>query len=471
MSKKRILVYTYKKYDSNVLFFINKMEHYVDKIVLFDCEKIENLNYDIYANFEDAIDNNKGFDEYILANDLFYGPFYDLDKLFEKMSYSSFWSINQRFFDYKSFVVFSKEDYEKEKNKVDFFSNEVVDVDRAIIEDRCPFLHKSYFYKNEHILFFEKLRRIFDFLKSSSFYNRDIILENLIKSDSCKTINSSLAMNYVISSTEKEKSLYSQKKVAVVMYIYLESLVEFLYQYASNLPKNIDIYVVTTSNSVLKKIELMYKQLHNYIECRIQINRGRDNTALFVTSRDLFEKYDYLCFVHSKESQQNKITGSEFRNHCLDSLLYNHNYVNNLLNKFEENKLLGLVVPYPPEFEPYCTVGNEWLNNYENAQEVVKTKINEDIFLPENDVVCAFGNMYWLRTDAFKTLLKANFTFDDFPEEPLPQYDGLLTHSIERIIPSVVAYDGFYTSYVIPDVKAPIYINTLMNSIKKLKNS
>ena len=100
---------------------------------------------------------------------------------------------------------------------------------------------------------------------------------------------------------------------------------------------------------------------------------------------------------------------------------------------------------------------NEWMKSLEN--------------LEKNDVICAFGNMFWVKTQACKSILEMNFKIDDFPIEPLDKCDGLLTHSIERIMPSLVQRDGFFTSYVIPDIEASMYINTLMDSIKKLKRS
>ena len=471
MPVKRILLYSYEKINSNVLFFLNKISEYVDKIIFINSKPIDGICTEVHSSIESAIQDNSSYDEYIIANDLFYGPFSNIKEVFTKMSSYTVWSIDPRFYNYKSFVVFSRNSINSNDDKVNYLSSNIIDIDTNIIDLNIPFLHKSYFYKEEYSFFSEKLRRIYDYLKNSSDYDFDIIIEDIINSRNCKNVNSIFSMNYVLSSEYAEKSQYLSKKIALIVYIYAEELIGYISYYLKNIPESIDIYIVTTKEDIIKKFGTVLCDISNYIEYRIQVNRGRDNVALLVTCRDLFEKYDYIGFVHSKQSKQNKITAKEFRNHCFNSLLYNRQYVNNLLNKFEENKYLGLLIPYPPEFEPYSTIGNEWLNNYENAQNIVRLRLGKNINLEKNDVICAFGNMFWVKTQACKSILEMNFKIDDFPIEPLDKCDGLLTHSIERIMPSLVQRDGFFTSYVIPDIEASMYINTLMDSIKKLKRS
>ena len=471
MPVKRILLYSYEKINSNVLFFLNKISEYVDKIIFINSKPIDEICTEVYSSIENAIKENNCYEEYIIANDLFYGPFSNLKDVFTKMSLYTVWSIDPRFYKYKSFVVFSRNSISSNDDKVNYLSSNIIDIDTNIIDLNIPFLHKSYFHKEEYSFFSEKLRRVYDYLSNNSDFDFDIIIEDLINSKNCKNVNSIFSMNYVIPSLYAENAKYLSKKIALIVYLYAEELIGYISSYVKNIPESTDIYIVTTKEDIIKKVDLALCNISNYIEYRMQVNRGRDNVALLVTCRDLFEKYDYIGFVHSKQSKQNKITSKEFRNHCFNSLLYNKQYVNNLLNKFEENRYLGLLIPYPPEFEPYSTIGNEWLNNYENAQNIVRLRLGKNINLQKNDVICAFGNMFWIKTQACKSLLEMNFKIDDFPNEPLTQNDGLLTHSIERIIPSLVKQDGFYTSYAIPDIEASIYINTLMDSIKKLKRS
>jgi lipopolysaccharide biosynthesis protein len=50
--------------------------------------------------------------------------------------------------------------------------------------------------------------------------------------------------------------------------------------------------------------------------------------------------------------------------------------------------------------------------------------------------------MYLARTGALAPLLHAGFSFEDFPEEPIP-LDGTAMHAIERLTPLVCEKAGY----------------------------
>jgi lipopolysaccharide biosynthesis protein len=52
------------------------------------------------------------------------------------------------------------------------------------------------------------------------------------------------------------------------------------------------------------------------------------------------------------------------------------------------------------------------------------------------------GTMFWARTQAIEPLLARRFTWDDYPEEPLP-YDGTMLHAIERLLPAIGSNKGY----------------------------
>ena len=468
-TKKRILIYTAEKYSLNVQFFLGKMKKYVQKIVFFgsnqdflEYKDIENF----YASIEDAINDNKDFDEYIIANDMFYGPFFDMELIFKKMEKVSFWSIDDVFFKNKSFLVFKKDNLDT--NPIYCFSNPF-DFDINILKNRLPFLHNNFLKQGAYDFCNLKLKNIYSYLKQNKEYDFDIILQDFISRNDYKLFNEAFCADYILSTSTLNDKVKNKSKSAVVMYIYPENLIDYCYEYALNIPKEIDICIVTTELLIQEKIKKIFKNIKNKIIYRNQQNRGRDNTALLVTCKDLFCKYDYMCFVHAKESNQNKITNNEFRNHCFDSLLYNSIYIKNIISEFKKNKKLGIISPYPPEFAPYRVIGNEWLHNYDNAVEFVKSRLNIDFDLSKDNILFAFGNMFWFRTAAMTTLLSSNLSFEDFPMEPLDKVDGMLTHTIERIVPTLAKNDGYYSVYSLPDVKASSYINVLITSLKETK--
>ena len=61
-----------------------------------------------------------------------------------------------------------------------------------------------------------------------------------------------------------------------------------------------------------------------------------------------------------------------------------------------------------------------------------------------------FGGMFWVKTKALKTLTSYDWKCEDFPSEPFPTDDGLLPHSIERLISILAQRDGYFIGHIAP---------------------
>ncbi len=380
-----------------------------------------------------------------------------------------------RYFEDCGFTSDSYMDYKKYKQLL-YDGNPTFIPDEQVIHDRCPvlkrksFLYSGYIRHNLSAVGEEnKIRETFDFLQKHSDYDTDLIWDDILESAHMSQLNDNLHFNYILSTTHCSggdslpESL--EHKAALIVYIYPEDLVEYCHEYASFAPKGMDVFVVTSSPEAEEKAKTVFIQdnMNANVHFRSQINRGRDNSALLITCRDLIDTYDIVCFMHAKKSVHNilKINSDDFRNHCFKNLLFNEIYIKNILMTFYENKRLGLLVPFIPLTAAHHNLhAHPWTINYENSIEFLKKEYGITADLDPN-LYPPFGGMFWFRCAAFKTLLSRDWKFEDFPKEPIPATDGLLTHVIERIYPMLAQRDGYYTAFVLPDQLAPYYLNTL----------
>ena len=91
-------------------------------------------------------------------------------------------------------------------------------------------------------------------------------------------------------------------------------------------------------------------------------------SSVLVGVKDVIMDYDYVCFVHDKKTAQLSpgSLGDSFGYKCWKNTLYNKEYVYNVLQTFEENERLGMLVPPAPNHGPfYRTLGDEWSCNYD----------------------------------------------------------------------------------------------------------
>ncbi len=210
-----------------------------------------------------------------------------------------------------------------------------------------------------------------------------------------------------------------------------------------NLP--LDLLISVPSTEVAEKVtNVVSRYASGNIDIRVVPNRGRDIGAfLSEFGSTILKCYDIIGHVHTKKSGDlnDSAMGQIWANFLLENLIGGKfPMASRILERMMENEKLGLVFPE----DPYV-VG--WTANKQIAQDLAhQLQLNK---LPENNFNFPVGNMFWARTEALKPLLVKNFSWEDYPEEPLP-YDGSMLHAIERLLPFVAQKMNYHvaTTYV-----------------------
>lgn len=197
-----------------------------------------------------------------------------------------------------------------------------------------------------------------------------------------------------------------------------------------------DLFISTSAISHDQVHNILKKNRVSNYQLNIVPNKGRDIGPLITEFGFLLQKYDVIGHIHTKESLfiKNKkiiedwvyfllenLIGGKFA--MMDCILYN----------FKQNTNLGLVFPDDPNLL-------DWGKNKSFADKLALEL--ELPRIPNGKFNFPVGTMFWARPEALKPLLDSGWFWDKFPSEPLP-YDGSELHAIERLIPSIVACQGF----------------------------
>ena len=125
-----------------------------------------------------------------------------------------------------------------------------------------------------------------------------------------------------------------------------------------------------------------------------------------------------------------------------------------------EPRLGILCVPEPFHAIYHWVPGHEWAANFDNTRELVE-KLGLNVPMDRDaQPVCSFGGAFWFRPAALKKLFDYPWTYEDFPEEPLP-IDASLLHAIERVYPFVCQDAGYYPAFVMSDRAASLEYTNL----------
>jgi len=240
-----------------------------------------------------------------------------------------------------------------------------------------------------------------------------------------------------------QKKILSPLKVAVIIHVYYSDLFDEMLSYVDNIEYEPSLFISVNSKEDYQKIKktLATKRYRN-ISIKIVPNRGRDIAPFLIEFSQQLQEFDLCCKIHSKKSLYLGKDQKEWREHLFYNLLGNKKIVNDIINAFYNNENLGLLFS-----DSYYFIHFSWFS-WTNNKEVVRTilqKLNLNSLLSLlNKTYIDFpaGSMFWFRPKALSPLLNTNFSYHDFPEEPINS-DGTIAHGIERLIAYIVRYNKY----------------------------
>lgn len=243
----------------------------------------------------------------------------------------------------------------------------------------------------------------------------------------------SLAVPFNYSTAE----LAEAPRLAVICHIFHEEVTVEIQSYLRNIPFAADVFISTDTKAKQAVIERHFAEWsHGAVEVRVTENRGRDIAPKLVGFRDVYDRYEYVLHLHSKQSTHASVLGT-WRGYLLENMLGSPEIVRSVFEAFTRYPKLGIVASQ--HFEPV----RHWINwggNLDLANGLLKTfgtkvTLDQAIDFPS-------GSMFWARSAALKPLLDLNLAFEDFPPER-GQIDGTLAHAIERLYFIICEQAGF----------------------------
>ncbi|MBQ0058779.1 MAG: rhamnan synthesis protein F [Lachnospiraceae bacterium] len=363
------------------------------------------------------------------------------------------------------------------------------DFPRYLIEKkRCPFIKRRSFFHDYGEAYGrsggEATREAFEYIRDHTDYDTDLIWQNLLRTENMADLKKRMHLNYVLSTKvpaadrhdpNKKIQVVDQEtnklvpcdhsfKVALLYLIYFDDEAPFCAHYAEQMPEGTDIFIAVPSEEKMAIVAEAFKPLEDRYNVHIRLwhNRGRDVSALLVSFKDIIMDYDLVLSMHDKKVNQvsPKSIGHSWAYMCFESLAANKVFVENVIDLFEKNPRLGMLMPPVPVHGPYfpTTGRNEWGLNF-----AVTKQLHEDLGMTvplteAKEPVAPLGTEFWVRPKALKVLFDRGWEYEDFPPEP-NHVDATLLHAIERLYPYCAQEAGYYAGWLMPDTYAKIHLD------------
>lgn len=467
------------------------LQKYADNILFR-----QNVGYDAGA-YREALckeigwDEVKRYDQLVLFNNSFFGPFYPMEEIFAKMSsqQADFWGITehgeyavntergtkhvQSYFLVINNSLLQSREFESywmqmsgysgtlqeaisefELTFTEYFERRgykrAVYADSAVFEGSLerpcnPYLYESFylisekrmpFLKCKNFQFFdssrnenEDLKRTMDYLKRHTAYDTDMIWEYVLDTYKLSDISRSYGMTTVI---PVEGAIERTKKLAVFFRIkYPASCVEV--RKCIKCLKTFDEIYLLAGSDVVNRLEILNTEPGKNIHI---LNEERQEKLQMLLTR-ILQQREYICFLEDKKVEGTYDTvesGSDWYRVC-ENLFGSEEYVDHLISYFDENPRVGMLIA-PPGFHALCCQNGaaEWRRRETAVRRLVEGCCPGKI-LETGDYVEWMENAFWIRSDFVRQLLP--ITTERYEKE-----------DILWAMPFFAKYKGYYVETV-----------------------
>lgn len=238
--------------------------------------------------------------------------------------------------------------------------------------------------------------------------------------------------------------------VSVVMYLYYTETVYYYCNYIDKIEQDVKVYVVTPVEEVSKIItDTITKRKWTNVEIIMKPNTGRDISGLLIAAKPVVNKYKYICFIHDKKAhfKETEEDVALWIENMWENLIGNAGHIHNVINIFENNKQLGVLVPPAPIGKVFKVwYGYGWRGSFETTKRLA-SQLNLNCDLDESKPPITIGTALWFRREALQKLFDYPWKYEDFDDDKLSSND-YLSYAVERIFAYVAQDAGFNTGEI-----------------------
>ena len=423
----------------------------------------KNIGFDV-GGFKDALCQLIGwekvyeFDELVLVNDSFFGPFQSMRSIFEYMNKYDydFWGITEHalFKDdeieipehiqsyyctfrnrilhssefreyweqvpyYKNFneVVQKHEiiltryfsdfgykygclaDMEPNNSEINYKNNltQYKFLQYELIEKRkCPILKKKPLaYDTLDLQTQENCKLALNYIKNETSYDVDMIWENLIRIMDISDIQKKFHLQYIVKVNDRKAEFQNIKIIVMASY---PDAAEYVFERLKYIKEKNNI-VVIAPNDFVKSI---YEKEGYPAYSEKEIDKFH-----FWHSLNL-ERY-LVCILHDCDVSNNvepSCKGKSFFYGIWNNLLDNFDYAKSIINLFNEDKRLGALSPPIPKFSTYFgKLEWEWNYYFTNIQKLLKQK-DISCQISKDKMPLTVSSSIWVRGNILKKVIE-----------------------------------------------------------------
>lgn len=333
-----------------------------------------------------------------------------------------------------------------------FYANEF------LIKDRCPLVKRRAFFfpLYDNILDYSdghQANELMDFITHQTNYDENMIWDDILATQPMSTIMNNLQLNYMVSNQPTGASI-SLNETLFIFSIKYQFQIECLKKY---LEKS-DIkfaFIVSYNEEYNDSIKANFSKLK---DLEFRLIEGFSSEIIF---KQIFEslkelsKYKTFCCLDIKDMKNPlSISYEDCYQYMCETLIGNKSQIVNILLKFDKDKRLGMLIPYPVSYGNYETYAGSLLRYNKDVWPTIYKNLKLNVPYDEKlDII--YENCFWGRIELLKEFVKTVKTNQSI----FPSFYPLLAQN-----------NGFYCSYVTSPYSAQIALNNALYRKHQIEN-
>jgi len=233
-----------------------------------------------------------------------------------------------------------------------------------------------------------------DYIHNNTNYDVSLIWNHLLRKYKLCDLEDNLSLQYVLDDrfTKRSKPVLN---IAIIVMIHSVVDYNMCLEYLRNIPEEADLYFYKIGAAYKQNIDT--RNISNQVTC-YEIESLDDRQIMFGLEDDLYDQYDYLCIMQDIDPQivdnRNFLYKQVERKHKWDNCIGNKGYIYSIVKLFEDNKNLGILfsneVPRWSIYQ-YCNYETVWKENFGNT-----------FYIEEGDRIFQGGTSFWCRGNLLK---------------------------------------------------------------------
>lgn len=327
-------------------------------------------------------------------------------------------------------------------------------IKEMIEKKRCPMIKRRSFFTDYSDFLLNSCGETsidaYEYIRENLDYSEDEIWDNILRLENISDVHRDMHFNYMLPKYGNGNGRVSEGKTAVLIAVEWTGRLNWYKRFLKEIPSWADVYLLGSNRQLCEEVAQVVKScIRNplqKVECEI-----KDYLEILRTMERIGSNgYTYVGILYLQNVEKCKPYSNDVSWQFCDweNMLGSAEYVDNLLEVFQQNLRLGMMIPPVPDFgRLFADLGDGWMNRYEDTLELLKNlKIRINV-RETSAPLTPIGGSFWIRSEVLKKMheyLQMNVKTD--------------FQTVLLALPFLVQKTGFYTGVAYSEEYASVAI-------------